>query len=104
MKETPLITFTKADDSGCGTREPGDLDFLIHGDALSRWLSSGHIDLGEHVGVQAARLATELRAMADSLISGVGPAQVSVEMARARFAERVRESMRRTNTDDGGGA
>jgi hypothetical protein len=94
MRETPLITFTKADDAGCGQRDPGDLDYIIHGDALSRWLSRGDIARGEDVATRAARLAEELRNMADALVSDEYPVSVSLEHARAMYAARVVEFMK----------
>jgi hypothetical protein len=97
MRETPLITFAKADDSGCGTRDPGDVDYVIHGDALERWLSNGRVELGEDVPVRSSMLAAELRAMANALDYGNGPVTVTVECARKRYAERAREVMRHAN-------
>lgn len=91
MRETPLITFTKADDSGCGTRDPGDLDYIVHADALSRWLGGGNVHRGEDVKVRAAALAAELMAMAAALTNDAHPLTVSMEKARKRYAERVRE-------------
>lgn len=87
MRETPLITFAKADDSGCGQRDPGDLDYIIHSDALTRWLGNGD------VADRARMLATELREMADHLDNGTGPVSVSCEFARKRRAERMHKEM-----------
>jgi hypothetical protein len=97
MKETPLLTFTKADDAGCGTREPGDLDFIIHGNDLTNWLSNGNVENAEDTAVRRLALAAELRKMADHLIAGDGPLEVTVEFARKRYAERAREATRRMN-------
>lgn len=98
MRETPLITFTKADDAGCGTRQPGDLDFIIHGSDLERWLGSGNVQQGEDVSVRCSELASEMRRMADALDRGDGPMTVTVELARKRYAERAREAMVRINS------
>lgn len=101
MRETPLITFTKADDSGCGQRDPGDLDYIIHSEDLIRWLSNGSAEHGDDgVTTRSRALAEEMRRMADALEAGNGPVTVSVEYARKRYAERIREVMRRTNTTE----
>ncbi len=73
MREAPLITFTKADDN------PGDTDYIVHGDALTMWLASGPY------GVVARRavLAAGLRAMADHLQNESGPVAVSIDRAYA---------------------
>lgn len=97
MRETPLITFTKADDAGCGTREPGDLDYIIHSSDLERWLGNGNVERGEDVPARAKALAAEMRKMADALESGVHPVSVSVAGARERYAGRAREITRRLN-------
>lgn len=97
MRETPLITFTKADDAGCGTREPGDLDYIIHSEALVRWLGNGNVHHGETVEVRCRELASEMRRMADALDRGDHPISVSVAEARQRYAERSREILRRVN-------
>jgi hypothetical protein len=88
MRETPLITFTKADDAGCGTRDPGDLDYIVHSEALTRWLSNGNVERAEDVPSRCSALAKELREMADCLESGDGPVGVSIACARSRYAER----------------
>lgn len=92
MRETPLITFAKADDSGCGTRDPGDLDYIVHSNALEHWLGNGRPESGDDVPARAAALAKELRDMADHLVRGTGPVAVSCEFARKRYAERTREA------------
>lgn len=97
MRETPLITFTKADDSGCGQRDPGDLDYIVHSDALTRWLSNGNHSAAEDVAVRSRALAAEMRQMADHLEHGTGPVSVSIELARKRYAERSHEIMRLEN-------
>lgn len=97
MRETPLITFTKADDSGCGTRDPGDLDYIVHGDALTNWLSNGRTDQYEDVNIRRLALATEMRAMADHLMNESGPVAVSIEYARKRYADRVHAEIRAAN-------
>lgn len=83
MRETPLITFTKADDSGCGTRDVGDLDFIIHSSNLIRWLSNGN-NIDETVRIRANRLASELRKMAEALEKDLSPVSATIESARER--------------------
>lgn len=97
MRETPLITFTKADDSGCGTRDPGDLDYIIHGQDLERWLSNGNVERGEDVAVRSKAFAAELRRMADALERDVSPVVVTLQFARTRYAARAREILGRLN-------
>lgn len=97
MRETPLITFTKADDAGCGQRDPGDLDYIIHCDAIVRWLSNGSVEHAQDVAARCRALATELRGMADHLSNGTGPVLVSCEEARERYAERARTVMAAIN-------
>jgi len=97
MRETPLITFTKADDSGCGTRDPGDLDYIIHGQDLERWLGNGNVERGEDVAVRSKALAAELRRMADALEQDASPVVVTLEFARKRYAGRAREILGRLN-------
>lgn len=94
MRETPLITFTKADDAGHGQRDPGELDFIIHCDSLTAWLATGEIGIGEDVPSRCRQLAARLREMATHLEQGTGPVAVTLEDARKRYAERVRETMR----------
>lgn len=100
MRDTPLITFTKADDAGCGTRDPGDLDYRIHSEDLERWLGNGNVERGEDVPTRAKALASEMRKMADALERGEHPVSVSVAGARARYAGRAREIMQRLNRTD----
>jgi len=97
VRETPLIAFTKADDAGCGQRDPGDLDYSIHCHALERWLSNGNVERAEDVSVRAKLLADELRKMADHLEHGTGPVLVSCADARSRYAARARDITRRMN-------
>ena len=97
MRETPLLTFTKADDAGCGTREPGDLDYIIHASDLERWLSNGNVERGEDVAVRAKALAAEFRKMADAMEGDIHPLTVTLEFARRRYAERAREILHRMN-------
>jgi hypothetical protein len=97
VRETPLLTFTKADDAGCGTREPGDLDYIIHGHDLERWLSNGNVERGEDVAVRSKALAAELRTMADALERDAHPMTVTLQFARARYAVRAQEILKRVN-------
>lgn len=87
MRKTPLITFTSTDDAG-------NLDYVIHCNALERWLSNGSAERGEDVQTRCRMLAAELREMADCIERGDGAAMVSVSDARARYAERAREASR----------